>query len=168
MGGREGLIDTAVKTSETGYVKKLIKSMEDLRVDYDYSVRNNTGCIIQFIYGEDGMDTCTIEEQSIEIMDLNQEQNCEKYSFNDDLLKNNLISDIHNDLSKDNDILSKLNNSIIDLIKYKEYIFETTNVKLNEETQICINKNTIHYPIHIKRIIENFTNKNGLSDAITF
>jgi len=165
MGGREGLIDTAVKTSETGYVqRKLIKSMEDLRVDYDYSVRNSSGCIIQFIYGEDGMDTCTIEEQSIEIMDLNQEQICEKYSFNDDLLKNNLIGDIYHDLSKDNDILSKLNNSLIDLINYKEYIFEIANVKLNEETQICINKNTIHYPINIKRIIENFTNKNGLSN----
>ena len=36
MGGREGLIDTAVKTSETGYVqRKLVKSMEDLRVEYD-------------------------------------------------------------------------------------------------------------------------------------
>ena len=40
MGGREGLIDTAVKTAQTGYVqRKLVKSMEDLTVFYDYSVR---------------------------------------------------------------------------------------------------------------------------------
>ena len=66
MGGREGLIDTAVKTSATGYVqRKLIKSMEDLKVDYDFSVRNNSGCIIQFTYGEDGMDSCSVESQSI-------------------------------------------------------------------------------------------------------
>ena len=36
MGGREGLIDTAVKTSQTGYIqRKLVKSMEDLKVHYD-------------------------------------------------------------------------------------------------------------------------------------
>ena len=71
MGGREGLIDTAVKTSATGYVqRKLIKSMEDLKVDYDFSVRNNSGCIIQFTYGEDGMDSCSVESQSIMIMNM--------------------------------------------------------------------------------------------------
>ena len=42
MGGREGLIDTAVKTSETGYIqRKLIKAMEDLKIAYDLSVRNS-------------------------------------------------------------------------------------------------------------------------------
>ena len=36
MAGREGLIDTAVKTAETGYIqRKLIKSMEDVVVQYD-------------------------------------------------------------------------------------------------------------------------------------
>ena len=51
MAGREGLIDTAVKTSATGYVQRqLVKAMEDLMVTYDYSVRNSTGSIIQFIY----------------------------------------------------------------------------------------------------------------------
>ena len=57
MGGREGLIDTAVKASETGYIqRKIVKLMEDLKVDYDYTVRNSSGCIIQFVYGNDGMD----------------------------------------------------------------------------------------------------------------
>ena len=69
MGGREGLIDTAVKTSETGYVqRKLVKSMEDLKVEYDLSVRNSSGCIIQFIYGDDGMDACFVESQPLIIM----------------------------------------------------------------------------------------------------
>ena len=66
MGGREGLIDTAVKTSETGYIqRKLIKAMEDLKTHYDYSVRNAGGTIIQFSYGEDGMDYCKIENQFV-------------------------------------------------------------------------------------------------------
>lgn len=55
MGGREGIIDTAVKTSETGYVqRKLIKALEDIMVKYDGTVRDSSGNIIQFIYGEDG------------------------------------------------------------------------------------------------------------------
>ncbi len=55
MGGREGLIDTACKTSETGYIqRRLMKSMEDIMVKYDGTVRDATGNIIQFLYGEDG------------------------------------------------------------------------------------------------------------------
>ncbi|KAL0377704.1 UNVERIFIED_CONTAM: DNA-directed RNA polymerase II subunit RPB1 [Sesamum radiatum] len=57
MGGREGLIDTAVKTSETGYIqRRLVKAMEDIMVKYDGTVRNSLGDVIQFLYGEDGMD----------------------------------------------------------------------------------------------------------------
>ena len=64
MGGREGLIDTAVKTSETGYIQRqLVKAMEDLIVTYDYSVRNSSGAIVQFIYGDDGMDGTHVESQ---------------------------------------------------------------------------------------------------------
>jgi len=47
MGGREGLIDTAVKTSETGYIqRRLIKALEDVMVKYDGTVRNSAGHII--------------------------------------------------------------------------------------------------------------------------
>jgi len=57
MGGREGLIDTAVKTSETGYIqRRLIKALEDVVVRYDGTVRNSLGSVIQFCYGEDGLD----------------------------------------------------------------------------------------------------------------
>ena len=44
---------------------KIDKSMEDLRVGYDGSVRNNSDCIVQFKYGEDGMDACSVEDQSL-------------------------------------------------------------------------------------------------------
>ncbi|XP_073308006.1 LOW QUALITY PROTEIN: DNA-directed RNA polymerase III subunit 1-like [Primulina huaijiensis] len=65
MGGREGLVDTAVKTAETGYLsRRLMKSMEDLSVHYDNSVRNSSACIVQFIYGGDGMDPAQMEGKS--------------------------------------------------------------------------------------------------------
>ncbi|XP_064097530.1 DNA-directed RNA polymerase III subunit RPC1-like [Macrobrachium nipponense] len=62
MAGREGLVDTAVKTSETGYMqRRLVKSLEDLYVAYDMTVRNSTQDIIQFKYGGDGLDPTEME-----------------------------------------------------------------------------------------------------------
>jgi DNA-directed RNA polymerase beta' subunit len=59
MAGREGLIDTAVKTSRSGYLQRcVIKGMEGLRVEHDTSVRDADGSVIQFLYGEDGLDVC--------------------------------------------------------------------------------------------------------------
>ncbi|MBW3581497.1 MAG: DNA-directed RNA polymerase subunit A' [Euryarchaeota archaeon] len=57
MGGREGLVDTAVRTSRSGYMqRRLINALEDLKVEADNTVRNTAGTIIQFTYGEDGVD----------------------------------------------------------------------------------------------------------------
>lgn len=75
MGGREGVIDTACKTSETGYIqRRLVKSMETLKVRYDGTVRNDTDDIVQFLYGEDGMDGVWIEDQDIELLKMNRKK----------------------------------------------------------------------------------------------
>ena len=69
MGGREGLIDTAVKTADTGYLqRRLIKILEDLHIAYDLTVRScDTKEIVQFLYGEDGMDPGVVEDQDTPI-----------------------------------------------------------------------------------------------------
>lgn len=57
MAGREGLVDTAVKTSRSGYLQRcLIKHLEGVTVNYDMTVRDSDGSVIQFLYGEDGME----------------------------------------------------------------------------------------------------------------
>lgn len=62
MGGREGLVDTAVKTAETGYMqRRLVKSLEDLCLHYDMTVRNSVGDIVQILYGGDGLDPTYME-----------------------------------------------------------------------------------------------------------
>lgn len=62
VSGREGLVDTAVKTAETGYTqRRLMKALEDLNVKYDYSVRSSFNEIIQFKYGDDGIDPIIME-----------------------------------------------------------------------------------------------------------
>ena len=71
MGGRVGLIDTAVKTSTTGYVqRRLIKGLEDLMVSYDMTIRTNKNKIVQFTYGDDNIDTVKVENQSIPLVSM--------------------------------------------------------------------------------------------------
>jgi DNA-directed RNA polymerase II subunit RPB1 len=82
MGGREGLIDTAVKTSESGYIqRRLIKATEDVMVQYDGTVRNSTGEIVQFAYGEDCIDGAHIETQGLDLALLNQNAFNKKFKF---------------------------------------------------------------------------------------
>ena len=62
MAGREGLIDTACKTADTGYIqRRIIKMCEDLTVGYDGTVRNAANRVLQFTYGEDGLDGPKVE-----------------------------------------------------------------------------------------------------------
>jgi len=92
MGGRIGLIDTAVKTSQTGYIqRRLIKGLEDLKVEYDMTVRNNKGKIIQFAYGDDGFDSTKAENQTVPLIGMSTEDIYMHY----DIVG---INDQHNDL----------------------------------------------------------------------
>ncbi|KAF4462077.1 DNA-directed RNA polymerase III subunit RPC1 [Fusarium albosuccineum] len=62
ISGREGLVDTAVKTAETGYMsRRLMKSLEDLSTQYDDTVRTSSGSVVQFQYGADRLDPVDME-----------------------------------------------------------------------------------------------------------
>jgi DNA-directed RNA polymerase III subunit RPC1 len=65
VSGREGLVDTAVKTAETGYMqRRLMKALEDLTTRYDLSVRNSVGGMVQFVYGDDALDPAAMESDA--------------------------------------------------------------------------------------------------------
>jgi DNA-directed RNA polymerase II subunit RPB1 len=82
MGGREGLIDTAVKTAETGYIsRRLMKALEDVMVKYDGTVRTSKENIIQFIYGEDGISGEHIEDMTIDLIKMDDDQLNKKFNF---------------------------------------------------------------------------------------
>ena len=74
MAGREGLVDTAIKTAGTGYLqRRLVKGMENIQVEYDGSARD-VEKIIQFQYGEDGLDSEYIEMQSLDFLLLKENE----------------------------------------------------------------------------------------------
>ena len=74
MSGREGLIDTAVKTADTGYLQRQIRvALEDLITQHDGSVRDATGNILQLAYGEDGINATKLESQLLPIAELSDQ-----------------------------------------------------------------------------------------------
>ena len=85
MSGREGLIDTAVKTANSGYLqRKLVKAMEDLKTYHDFTVRDNNDDIIQFMYGQDGFESIYLEKQTTKFILINSEDLYKDYLFRKD------------------------------------------------------------------------------------
>jgi DNA-directed RNA polymerase II subunit RPB1 len=84
MAGRTGLIDTAIKTAESGYIeRRMVKAMEDLTVTYDGTVRTGANSIVQFAYGDDSIDPIKLTKQNMIILDKNNEQLQKMYAFNE-------------------------------------------------------------------------------------
>jgi DNA-directed RNA polymerase II subunit RPB1 len=70
MGGREGLIDTAVKTSSTGYLqRKLMKALEDMNVKWNGTVSDANNHIVEFLYGDDSSEGTTVERQFVNVFE---------------------------------------------------------------------------------------------------
>jgi DNA-directed RNA polymerase II subunit RPB1 len=93
MGGRVGLIDTAVKTSTTGYIqRRLIKGLEDLMVSYDMTVRTNKGKIVEFSYGDDGIDPVKVENQPIPLVSMSIQDIYAHFNIPDEAAKMKLLS----------------------------------------------------------------------------
>jgi len=70
MGGREGLVDTAIRTARSGYLqRRLINALQDLIVDKNYTVKDSGGVIVQFKYGEDGVDVSKTYSGDVQLLE---------------------------------------------------------------------------------------------------
>eukprot|EP00897_Mesotaenium_endlicherianum_P000548 jgi/Mesen1/10494/ME000083S09995 len=76
MAGRDGLVDTTVKTSRSGYLQRcLVKNLEGLRLHYDHTVRDADASVVQFRYGGDALDaTKTSYLENFDFLLQNKEQ----------------------------------------------------------------------------------------------
>jgi DNA-directed RNA polymerase subunit A' len=94
MGGREGLVDTAVRTSRSGYMqRRLINALEDLKVKEDGTVRNTADTIVQFQFGEDGVDPSrSVQGDPVDIDDILQEVLGEEPSWQERLKEKEIAS----------------------------------------------------------------------------
>ncbi len=98
MAGREGLIDTAIKTASSGYTeRKLVKTLEDVVVKYDNTVRTANNTIIQFNYGDTGADTTKQYIYDIKLINYGDSEIEKKYKFTKEELKGFDFSEQDND-----------------------------------------------------------------------
>ena len=151
MAGRVGLIDTAVKTSKTGYIqRRLIKGLEDLKVEYDMSVRNNKNKIVQFRYGDDGIDTVNVESQKIPLVEKSTEDIYAHYfldlSNDDNPYTNNVKKDLKN---------MKIVNKIKTKCKYYIDMMLTSKEDIIKHVFKNFRESSVSLPVSFKHIINN-------------
>jgi DNA-directed RNA polymerase II subunit RPB1 len=164
MGGRVGLIDTAVKTSQTGYIqRRLIKGLEDLKVEYDMTVRNNKRRIVQFSYGEDNIDPVKVESQHIPIINMSLEEIYAHYQM-PNLSSKDAISAIYSEPTYSK-IKSRLKKQADDL---KGRTLQVINYMIEQRTLIVENifrnrhNTSVNVPVAFQYIIENIKGKQNL------
>jgi DNA-directed RNA polymerase II subunit RPB1 len=153
MGGRVGLIDTAVKTSSTGYIqRRLIKGMEDIQVMYDGSVRNNKNKIIQFKYGGTNFDTTHIENMKFELLNMSLDDIYKHFNYDFEKKKKHLKVIYESSKLKDyddqKDELAKRVSQLVD------YMIENRN-KMIEMVYNKMDEDKIYLPIHFTNLIES-------------
>ena len=145
-----------VNTSETGYIqRRLVKAMEDAKINYDNTVRNANGSIIQFIYGEDGMDGCKIEKQSIPTIEMKLLEMEAKYNLTEiDSIKTYLTKDAAKEITKST--YDRCSEHFKCLVCDKNFII--TKVNKNKKN------NNINYAIPFNRIIKNCIKRRETAD----
>jgi DNA-directed RNA polymerase II subunit RPB1 len=141
---RTGLIESVIKTAKTGYMqRKLMKSLEDIIVKYDMTVRTAHDNIVQFVYGSTGADTTNQYKYELKILTMNNETIKTQYVFSEDETKTYKVS-------------SKLNTEYYNYIltsrdKIRDLLCKTSNTTLIFEYDFLI-------PVNIRLIESEFKN----------
>tara|TARA_Y100000389_G_scaffold17613_2_gene15386 strand:+ start:132 stop:4352 length:4221 start_codon:yes stop_codon:yes gene_type:complete len=149
MAGREGIIDTAVKTSSTGYIqRKLMKALEDYKISWSKNVKDAQGNIVQFLYGDDNVDGISFEFQSVPIIEVSDFDSEYKMSGLD-VESNKLMDVFYKDFKEMKDWYVKdiFGNSPEGTIKYPVHIVRTLNSCLcdNQDNSCESDKLTVKY-----------------------
>ena len=161
MGGRIGIIDTAVKTSQTGYIqRRLIKGLEDLKIEYDMTVRNSMFKVIQFNYGECGFDSIKVEMQSIPIVKMSIPSMFTYFTLQ--------LSDIKKILTRE--CITRMNKVDDHDASYQRREYEIIEMMLENKTEIIKNvfgfrdNNMVNVPVSFTHIIDNVRHNHNLTD----
>ena len=153
MGGRVGLIDTAVKTSQTGYIqRRLVKGMEDIKVEYDMTVRNNKSKIIQFHYGYDDIEPTKMEAQNLPLVKMSTEEIYAHFQLPNDLrnsvFKGNFTAGTMKRMKKQKKKLVNITKDILaEIIKGRDLL--VSNVFKHDDST------RVYLPVNFNRLINN-------------
>jgi len=147
--GREGLIDTAIKTATTGYIqRRLVKALEDLSVKYDGTIRSANNQVIQYVYGENGINQLTQTEIRINLVSYDNNKVEESFGFS-----KKQISELDTIYKKKIE-LNNFNKSYIKkLINYRDELRIINNKSLSNYSEI---KGQYMLPVNLYRITQDY------------
>lgn len=152
MTAREGMIDTAIKTSESGYLqRKLIKGLEDLKVAYDKTVRSGNNVVMQLMYGDNGISQTHYKENEIKLVSLNDADVKKMFSFSDEEL-NSLATEFKFN-KKD---FTKWNNDLLNQMKVTRD--QLRKIQMKARMNYITIQNSYQLPVNFVRIIEDAKN----------
>ncbi len=162
MGGRIGLIDTAVKTSTTGYIqRRLIKGLEDLMVNYDMTIRTNKNKVVQFSYGEDSIDTIKVENQELPIVEMSIQDIYSHYALIDDKNKSKAMSGMFIKSA-----YSRQKKQEAEITEKCQYYIEFMIQSRNEIVKNVFNNKSdkiVRLPVAFAYIIQNIIGQQGIN-----
>jgi DNA-directed RNA polymerase II subunit RPB1 len=151
--GREGLIDTAIKTAQTGYIqRKLIKGLEDISIKYDGTNRNSRGVIIQYVYGENGINQACQTEVKLSIMDMDNKKLNDTFSFTEEQMKK--LEKKHKISIKD---LKKINDKYLE--KMKTYRDDMRIIQCKALMNFKTMEEKFMIPVNLFRITQDYSLK---------
>lgn len=136
-------------TSETGYLqRKLVKAMEDCKINYDSTVRNASGSIVQFLYGEDGMDPTKIESQPLPYIDMDLARLRKEYAINSvEDVKHTVSQAVYDELTKNTKWIERTEAHFDQILQDREFMIK--------KIFNCRKETSIMYPVSFMRIINN-------------
>ena len=141
MSGREGIIDGAIKTADTGYAqRRLIKCMEDHMIKYDCTVRTANEGLIQLVYGDSGSDTTKQYDYNVDLAKMSNSELKARFYFDDNSFKDN--------------------DKVFEMIKSMRDTFRHCMQKAKTEFRALSTK--VKFPVNFNRVIDNITNNKDL------
>ncbi|XP_077301448.1 uncharacterized protein LOC143922045 [Arctopsyche grandis] len=141
MGGREGIIDTAIKTAEIGYIqRRLVKALEDATVYHDFSVRNGHGDIYQFAYGDDAFDATHLENVLVPLDNFKERYFIDMFGDEQYAIKKHQVSyEVYQLMWDDLELQKALDDEYLYLFNNRHYL-----------------NNSYPAPVNIARLIEKY------------
>jgi DNA-directed RNA polymerase II subunit RPB1 len=160
MGGREGLIDTAIKTADSGYInRRLIKCMEDVAIHYDGTVRNGNNIIVQYVYGDSHLDQVKQKNTYLRTLRMNNEKIKDIFYFDE-----KEIDELSEKFKLNKREFEDMNNDFLNELLHFRNTMRVTYRKSTIEYRIM--EDNYYMPVSFQRIIDTakFGNESNAND----
>ena len=148
-------------TAESGYMqRRLIKALEDLSVKYGGTVRNGVNNIVQFAYGDDGIDPCKLNKQELKLIEYSNEEMAKKYLITEEsmtLLKNIMTAEAYKEMTSHKDYVNNLKGDYDKIMEIRDIARKSYFKNMNVMNAVVFSP--VFFPRTIKNARDMFKNQ---------